>query len=597
MKTLKKLAYILTPDERKKAIILLAMILVMAFLDMLGVASIMPFIGVLSNPQIIETNNLLNKLFKTSGVIGIETEQQFIFLLGIVVFVLIVFSLTFKALTIYTQIRFSAMREYTIGKRLVEGFLNQPYSWFLHRHSADLGKTILSEVSLVISHGLKPIMNLITYSTIAIMLIILLILVDPKLSIIVGFILGSAYGVIYKITRNFLKRIGNERMNANQKRFTVIVEAFGAAKEIKVGGLEQVYTKRFSEPAKISAQHAASSQLVGNLPKFFLEAIAFGGMVLMILYLISQSGTFIEALPIISLYAFAGYRLMPAIQQIYVSLSQLRYIGGSLDALYEDLINIKSLNHKKDIHPLSLKNNIGLNHIYYHYPNSSRTALKNITLNIPARATVGLVGSTGSGKTTLVDIILGLFEVKQGTLEVDGQVINEQNRRSWQSSIGYVPQQIFLTDDTVAGNIAFGVDYKDIDLEAVEKAAKIANLHEFVISELPLKYKTTIGERGVRLSGGQRQRIGIARALYHNPQVLILDEATSALDNLTEQAVMEAVHNLGGNITIILIAHRLSTVKKCDTIFLLEKGELKKQGTFEELAKVSDHFRTTVSKK
>ena len=204
MKTLKKLAYILTPDERKKAIILLAMILVMAFLDMLGVASIMPFIGVLSNPQIIETNNLLNKLFKTSGVIGIETEQQFIFLLGIVVFVLIVFSLTFKALTIYTQIRFSAMREYTIGKRLVEGFLNQPYSWFLHRHSADLGKTILSEVSLVISHGLKPIMNLITYSTIAIMLISLLILVDPKLTIIVGFILGSAYGVIYKITRILL---------------------------------------------------------------------------------------------------------------------------------------------------------------------------------------------------------------------------------------------------------------------------------------------------------------------------------------------------------------------------------------------------------
>jgi ATP-binding cassette, subfamily B, bacterial PglK len=597
MKNLKKLAYILTPDERKKAIILLAMILVMAFLDMLGVASIMPFIGVLSNPQIIETNNLLNKLFKTSGVIGIETEQQFIFLLGIVVFVLIVFSLTFKALTIYSQIRFSAMREYTIGKRLVEGFLNQPYSWFLHRHSADLGKTILSEVSLVISHGLKPIMNLITYSTIVIMLIILLILVDPKLSIIVGFILGGAYGVIYKITRNFLKRIGNERMKANQKRFTVIVEAFGAAKEIKVGGLEQVYTKRFSEPAKISAQHAASSQLVGNLPKFFLEAIAFGGMVLMILYLISRSGTFIEALPIISLYAFAGYRLMPAIQQIYVSLSQLRYIGGSLDALYEDLISIKSLNHKKDIHPLSLKKNIGLNHIYYHYPNSSRTALKNITLNIPARATVGLVGSTGSGKTTLVDIILGLFEVKQGTLEVDGQVINEQNRRSWQSSIGYVPQQIFLTDDSVAGNIAFGVDFKDIDLEAVEKAAKIANLHEFVINELPLKYKTTIGERGVRLSGGQRQRIGIARALYHNPQVLILDEATSALDNLTEQAVMEAVHNLGENITIILIAHRLSTVKKCDTIFLLEKGELKEQGTFEELAKVSDHFRTAVSKK
>ena len=597
MKNLKKIIYILTPHERKSAIMLLGMILVMAFLDMLGVASIMPFIAVLANPDIIETNAILNKVFKGTSIIGIETDQQFIFILGIFVFVLLVFSLAFKALTIYAQIRFSAMREYSIGKRLVSGFLNQPYSWFLNRHSADIGKTILSEVSLVISHGIKPIMNLITYSAITIMLIILLILVDPKLSIIVGFTLGSAYGIVYKFSRNFLKRIGNERMKANEERFTIITEAFGAAKEIKIGGLEQVYTKRFSGPAKLSAQHAASAQLVSNLPRFFLEAIAFGGMVLMVLYLMSRSGTFVEALPIISLYAFAGYRLMPAIQQIYVSLSSLRYIGSSLDALYEDLINIQSLNLNQDHLPLSLKNDISLNHIHYNYPNSSRTVLKNIKLSITARTTVGLVGATGSGKTTLVDIILGLFEAQQGTLEVDGQVINKHNIRSWQSSIGYVPQQIFLADDTVAANIAFGTDYKDIDQEAVEKASKIANLHEFVINELPLQYKTTIGERGVRLSGGQRQRIGIARALYHNPQVLILDEATSALDNLTEQAVMEAVHNLGGNITIILIAHRLSTVKKCDTIFLLEKGELKEQGTFEELAKVSDHFRTTVSKK
>ena len=451
-------------------------------------------------------------------------------------------------------------------------------------------------MSLVISHGIKPIMNLITFSAITIMLIILLILVDPKLSLIVGFILGSAYGIVYKFTRSFLKRIGDERMKANEERFTIITEAFGAAKEIKIGGLEQVYTKRFSGPAKLSAQHSASSQLVSNLPRFFLEAIAFGGLVLMVLYLMSRSGTFIEALPIISLYAFAGYRLMPAIQQIYVSLTQLRYIGGSLDALYEDLINIQSIKQNYDYPSLLLKKNISLNHIHYHYPNSSRTALKNIKISIPARTTVGLVGSTGSGKTTLVDIILGLFEAQQGTLEVDGQVISKHNVRSWQSSIGYVPQQIFLADDTVAANIAFGTDSKDIDQEAVKNAAKIANLHEFVINELPLKYNTTIGERGVRLSGGQRQRIGIARALYHSPQVLILDEATSALDNLTEQAVMDAVHNIGKNITIILIAHRLSTVKKCDTIFLLEKGELKSQGTFEELAKVSDHFRTTTSK-
>ncbi len=592
---LKKLIYILTPGERKIALMLLAMILFMAFLDMLGVASIMPLITVLTNPEIIENNEVLKKIFDASGTLGIETKKQFTFIFGILVFILLVFSLGFKALTIYVQIRFSAMREYSIGKRLVEGFLHQPYSWFLNRHSADLGKTVLSEVSLVISHGIKPVMNLITYSTITIMLVTLLVLVDPKLTVIVGLTLGIAYGLIYKFTRSFLKRIGEERMVANEERFRTITEAFGAAKEIKVGGLEKVYIQRFSEPAKKAAQHAASSQLIGNLPKYALEAIAFGGMVLMVLFLMTRSGTFVNALPIISLYAFAGYRLMPALQQIYVSMSQLRYIGSSLDSLYEDLRSFQSPNEVKQSTTLSLNKSINLNNINYSYPNSSRVALKNININVPARNTVGIVGATGSGKTTLVDIILGLFEPQQGNLVVDEKVINDDNRRNWQSTIGYVPQQIFLSDDSVAANIAFGVDPEKINQDAVKRAAKIANLHEFVINELPNQYKTTIGERGVRLSGGQCQRIGIARALYHNPKVLILDEATSSLDNLTERAVMEAVHNIGKDITIILIAHRLSTVKKCDIIFLLEKGKLKGQGKFDELIQISETFRATAS--
>ena len=234
---------------------------------------------------------------------------------------------------------------------------------------------------------------------------------------------------------------------------------------------------------------------------------------------------------------------------------------------------------------------ITLKNIHYSYPNASRTALKDISLSIPAKSSVGLVGSTGSGKTTTVDIILGLLEAQKGTLEVDGQIITKQNSRLWQRSIGYVPQHIYLSDNTVEANIAFGVNPEDINQEAVEKASKIANLHEFIMEELPKQYQTTIGERGVRLSGGQRQRIGVARALYHNPEVLILDEATSALDNQTEKAIMDAVNNLGKDITIILIAHRLSTVKKCDQIFLLEKGHLKNQGTFEELINIDESFR------
>ena len=244
---------------------------------------------------------------------------------------------------------------------------------------------------------------------------------------------------------------------------------------------------------------------------------------------------------------------------------------------------------------LYLNKAITLKNIHYEYPNASRTALNDVNLSISSKTTVGLVGMTGSGKTTTVDIILGLLEPQKGTLEVDGKVITKQNSRSWQRSIGYVPQHIYLSDDTVAANIAFGVEPQDIDLEAVEKAAKTANLHNFLIDELPKKYETTIGERGVRLSGGQRQRIGIARALYYNPSILILDEATSALDSQTEKAVMDAVNNLRKDITIIIIAHRLATIKKCDKIFLLEKGQIKNEGTFEELKNVNENFRLNVN--
>ena len=304
-----------------------------------------------------------------------------------------------------------------------------------------------------------------------------------------------------------------------------------------------------------------------------------------------QSGNFSSALPILSLYVFAGYRLMPALQQIYSASTKVTFLGPALESLHEDIKSLKNFSVNKDQNRFRFKKEIVLKNIYYNYPNSSRTTLKNINIIIPIKSTIGFVGVTGSGKTTTVDIILGLLEAKKGTLEVDGQIISKDNLRSWQKCIGYVPQHIYLSDDTVSANIAFGVEPKDISQEAVEKASKIANLHQFVTNELPKQYETTIGERGVRLSGGQRQRIGIARALYHNPQLLILDEATSALDNQTEKAVMDAVNNLNKDRTIIQISHRLSTVKNCDIIFLLDKGQLQHEGTFEDLINVSENFR------
>ena len=591
MKNFNKLILLLTPYERKKAGLLMIMMFVMALLDMIGVASILPFMAVLTNPEIIESNVILDKMYKASTTFGVENNQDFLFALGILVFIILVFSLTFKAITTYVQIRFVLMREYSVSKRLMRGYLSQTYSWFLNRNSADLGKTILSEVSQVIGGGLKPFMDLIAQSMIAIALIILLIATNPKLAFIVGVSLGGAYGLIFYFTRLYLNRIGKERLKSNFLRFKIINEAFGASKEVKVGGFEENYVKKFSISARNTARTQASAGAINQIPRFFLEAIAFGGIILLILYMMSQLGNFNNSLPIISLYVFAGYRLMPAVQHIYLSFSKLTFVGPSLDKLYNDLENLKLRNENLDQDILAFNKSICLKNINYNYPESSREALKNINLNIPAKSTVGLVGTTGSGKTTTVDIILGLLEAQEGTLEVDGRIITKQNSRSWQRSIGYVPQHIYLSDDTVAANIAFGNEPQHFNLNSIEKASKIANLHEFVINELPKKYQTIIGERGVRLSGGQRQRIGIARALYNNPQILILDEATSALDNQTEKAVMDAVNNLRKDITIILIAHRLSTVKKCDKIFILDKGEVKNEGKFEELIKVNENFR------
>lgn len=590
MQTLKKILYLLSPQEKKSATLLMLMILVMALLDMIGVASILPFMAVLANPEIVETNLIINELFKFSNLLGVKNHKEFLFLLGIILLALLIFSLSFKALTTYAQTRFSHMRQYSIGKRMVEGYLHQPYSWFLNRHSAELSKIILSEIPVVVGNAIRPLIELIAKGAVAFALIVLLIVTDPWLALIIGVLLGGSYALIFKFTNSYLNKIGKERLESNQLRFLAVNEAFGASKEIKVGGIEQIYIKRFADAAKSLSLKQAYASFIGLLPRFALEAIAFGGVLLLIIYLMSQTGSFNNALPIISLYVFAGYRLMPALQQIYVSFTQLTFVKPALDKLYDDVKNLKSYRlNQKQVY-FSFSQSINLKNIHFSYPNTSRTALENINLEINAKTIVGLVGTTGSGKTTMVDLILGLLEAQNGTLEVDGKIISQKNVRSWQKIIGYVPQNIYLADDTISSNIAFGVDKEKVNQKAVESASKIANLHNFIQNELPDKYRTLVGERGVRLSGGQRQRIGIARALYHNPQVLIFDEATSSLDHLTEKAVMDAVNNLRKKITIILIAHRLSTVKKCDKIFLLEKGKLKSTGTFKELIEANEKF-------
>jgi len=585
VQNLKKLIFLLSPKELKRGSLLILMITVMALLDTIGVASILPFVAVLTNISLVETNIILNNMFKTSHVFGVETKQEFLFLLGMLVFLLLIISLIFKAITIYVQIRFVRMCEHNISKSLVEVYLKQPYSWFLSRNSSELGKNILSETSQIIANGIQPLTDVFVKSIVIIAILALLVAVDPKLAFIAGISIGSTYLIIFIFVVKLLERIGGDRLENNKLRFKSVSEAIGAIKEIKIKGIEKHYLKIFSNSSIIFTKTQSLFQIISQLPRYFFEAIAFGGILLIILYTMAKTSSLNNSLPIISLYIFAGYRLMPAFQQLYTGLNKLVYIGPSIDKIYEDLNSLKLQNtsHKQEV--IKFEKEICLNNISYNYPNTSRIALQNINLNIPAKSTVGFVGPTGCGKTTIIDVILGLLEPKNGTLEIDDKVINQSNIMVWQRIIGYVPQYIYLFDDTIASNIAFETDSKNIDQNMVEKVSKIANLHKFVFEELPNRYDTIIGERGARLSGGQRQRIGIARALYHNPKVLILDEATSALDNETEKAVMEAINNLNKDLTIIIIAHRLNTLKNCDCIFMLDKGKLKNKGNYANLIK------------
>jgi ABC-type bacteriocin/lantibiotic exporter with double-glycine peptidase domain len=591
MTIIHKILALFTPKERRRGYLLLAMILVMAVLDTIGVASIMPFMAVLGNPEAVETNKWLAMIY---GKLGFSDPKDFLFFLGVAVFVLLVTSICFKALTQWALLRFTNMRNYSLSCRLFKGYLERPYEWFLNRHSADLGKNILSEVGEVVSGVVIPVMQMLAHGAVVLFMVGLLVIVDPSLALYVSLVLGGAYFFIYLVIRRYLARIGKDRVLANKQRFQVAQEALGGIKEVKIFGREQAFYRKFTAPALRFAQHQANSQVMGQLPRYALEVVAFGGVLTLALVLFRTNDDFSHVLSILAVYAFAGYRLLPALQQVYAHVSKLRFGLAALDSLYNDAVLTCKNSEGKIKDPVGSfvpSRCINLKGVFYSYPGAKISALSGMDLKIPVNTTVGLVGSTGAGKTTTVDILLGLLWPDCGGLFVDGTPITKSNVREWQNVVGYVPQQIYLVDDSVAANIAFGIPKDEIDMDSVVRAARIAELHDFVSSELPQGYLTLVGERGVRLSGGQRQRIGIARALYHDPAVLVFDEATSALDNLTEQAVMSAVHNIRKHKTIVLIAHRLTTVRNCDCIYLLKTGSVAACGTFVELEKTCEYFR------
>jgi len=421
-----------------------------------------------------------------------------------------------------------------------------------------------------------------------------LLVANPLLALVVAAVLGGAYALVYQRVHGFLGRLGRVTNGANAVRFTTASSLLGGIKEIKLYDRAAHFLAAFAGASATHAHHSGTYQIVAQVPRYLLEVLAMGGIVVILLYLIATGGPLDQSLPVVALYVLAGYRLMPALQQIFAGLASIRFNQPLVKALADDMGGAVTDAVRQDERLPALERSIELRSLVFTYAGAADRAVRLDNLTIPARASVAFVGPTGAGKSTIVDLILGLLTPDSGSILVDGQAIHAGNLRAWQKQVGYVPQQIYLLDDSITRNIAFGIADADIDPAQVERAARAARLHDFVAGELPEGYATVVGERGVRLSGGERQRIGIARALYRDPSILVFDEATAALDTSTEAAVMQAIESLSGSKTIIIIAHRLATVRRCQTIFLVENGTVSASGSYEQLVQANRRFRTMV---
>ena len=586
----------LSSDEKRRLYILLVITFFVALFDVAGVASIAPFFTLVSQPEIIETNNILSKIFYFLGfedVDSTEDVQNFLIIVGLSVFIFMITSLSMKAWSIYMLERFAQSCNFSISKNFVENYLRQDYSWFLSKNSASIGKNILSEVNAVVSGILLPGLMFFANISSVIIIILGLFIFDPLLATNVFVPLIGIYLVFTMVAKKYLTNIGEDRVLANEERFRIVQSGFSSIKELKVSNLEHTLLEDYEDPALRFAKHTATQHIIGKLPRYFIEMLAFGGVLALVIFLIISSGDFNSILPILILYAAAGYRMMPSLQQVYAQLTTVRFSKPALDILYKELkeMDLKEESKlTKQFIKISYTKSLSLENIDYSYPSSDKNIISNLSIQIPYGSKIGFVGPTGSGKTTVIDIILGLLEPTNGNIFVDDKIIDKSSHASLRSMIGYVPQTIFLRDGTVSENIAFGIDKKDVDITMVKKAAELAQI-SMHIESLPHGYETQVGERGIKFSGGQRQRIGIARALYLNPKILILDEATSALDVITEEKVVHEIMNSLENITIITIAHRLSTIKDCDEIFVLDEGKLIGKGNYNQLIENNDLFK------
>ncbi|MFN5391623.1 MAG: ABC transporter ATP-binding protein [Pseudanabaena sp.] len=591
-KLLRKLLYIFNYQEKWQIATIFLLMLVGAGLETIGVGLIPPFVSLLGNPEIIEQQEILSWLYTQ---LGASSHQIFLLWMSLILLSVYLFKNAYLAILTYWQYRFLYQKQMSLSARLLKLYLNSPYTFHLQRNSAELVRNVTSEVPLIFAGVLIPMLILTTEMMVMGCITVLLLIAEPLSSAIAAIFLCISIFCLNKIIRKQMNGQGLIRQEQSGQMIKWVNQGLGGIKETKVLGREAFFLNTF---AKSTQAYSKANLIVGlatQLPNLFIDTVLIASVLLIVIFSLIQGREIRSILPMLSLFAIAAVRLMPSAKRIISTITTIRYSKDSVDVIHYDLLSLETTPTKTSLIKSTqtsshlFQNTIELKNIYYQYPNASKLSLLGISLSITKGQSIAFVGASGSGKTTLIDVLLGLLIPSQGEVLVDGKNILS-DLESWQQKIGYIPQSIYLSDDTIRNNIAFGLVDEEIKEGQVWDAIRAAQLEELVNS-LPEQLNTLVGEHGIRLSGGQRQRIGIARALYHNPEIIIMDEATAALDNTTEREFMQALEAMSGHKTMIMIAHRLSTVKNCDRLYLVKEGKVVDSGTYKELIQENLEFR------
>ncbi len=570
----KKLRYVFDRKDKIKLVGLAILMVIGSVLELLAVAVFNPFIEVLMQTSSIEDDSFLKLFFAHIHLNGIE---QYLVVLSALIAVIYLVKNIYLSFLQNVILSFSYTTRMNLATRLLTTYMNEPYTFHLSKNIAEMQRCLQSDTSqfmTLISSGLQLTVEMVTCLALA----AYLFHTSHSITVVIGVLLLMCIGLFFIISKKVSSRLGRQNEHYNAKLFQWINQSLGGIKELKILQREEYFIDSYKTNYKKLIWGARVNELIAALPKYIVETVAMVGLVFaIIIKLLFGHGALETFIPQIAVFAVAAFRLLPSVGRVNAYINSIMYNKASLDMIYDDLKEIDS-EPVQEIEWQGEKENwiftkgVTVEHVSYHYPDSDVEVLHDISLEIPKGKTVALIGPSGAGKTTLADIILGLLPPVSGVVRMDQHNVYE-NLRSWREKLGYIPQSIYLSDDTIRNNIAFGIYEAKIDDNAIWKALEKAQLKEFV-QGLEKGLDTYVGDRGVRLSGGQRQRIGIARALYHDPEILVLDEATSALDSSTEQAVMESIESLQGLKTMIIIAHRLTTIKNADLVYEVSGGNV-----------------------